>query len=143
MSTPIATAMTLPFGDFVGGMIALGASGGGFFAFIRWLLSLATTRVTEREKRVDDTSDRLFDNAMGFTKALEDWAHGLQAEVASVKEESRQTREALAECQRHHADCTEQLANIRAQLGIKGVIAQEAQKALAADRLAERDRSAP
>lgn len=66
----------------------------------------------------------------------------LEVRLQSVTERLDKAEHELDECTKKHADQAEEMATLRAQLGIKSVIAQEAAKVAAVDSLARKDRDA-
>lgn len=63
----------------------------------------------------------------------------LEARLQSVTERLDKAEADLAECNQKHIEQAEEMATLRAQLGIKGVIAQEAQKVAAVRSLKDKD----
>lgn len=78
-------------------------------------------------------SDASQHGAFKLISALED-------RLGKVTERLDKAEKELEDCNKKHVEQAEEMALLRAQLGIKGVIAQEAQKAAAADTLARRER---
>ncbi len=112
-----------------------GAGGGAFVAvlglglrFLAWLFPFKASRDDRREDRLDRINDSLLQS--------------LTADVADLKAENKQIRAELNECTKKHADQAEEMGILRAQLGIKSVIAQEAAKVAAVDSLARKERDA-
>lgn len=66
----------------------------------------------------------------------------LEVRLQAVTERLDKAEQELDACTKKHADQAEEMATLRAQLGIKSVIAQEAAKVAAVDSLSRKDREA-
>ncbi|BAK66903.1 hypothetical protein SLG_22280 [Sphingobium sp. SYK-6] len=115
----------------VGGAAGVGIGGGagvfmGLLLFFRWMLNFIAGRTDINQQRLDTVQHQLIE--------------GLRRDVAELKAENKAMRAELAQCNEKHAEQAQEMALLRAQLGIKGVIAQEAAKVAAADTLARKER---
>jgi hypothetical protein len=125
--------VSIPFGQLFGSSLGVGAGIGGSFYMLRWFIELMTNRVEKREARVDAGGDKLLTSTLGWADDLQEWGKGLLAEVAELRRQ-------LDECKEEHSRSRAEMLELRAILDAKGIIAQQTQLGIAANRFADQAR---